>query len=78
MCQTRQLNSVTIELTSEDVLFLLSCIETSDRQNLKILVNERLYVRLVNIYVNIVNDYIDPTRQMHNLANEVIQTCKKL
>ena len=54
-------NRVTIELTGEDILFLLSCIETSDRQDLKELANKKLYVRLVQTYVNLVKDGIDLT-----------------
>jgi hypothetical protein len=72
MHQTRQSNCVTVELNSEEVLFLLSCIETSERQDLKEFASEKLYVRLVKTYVNIVKDCIDPTATPHqkqNLAN---------
>ena len=72
MHQTRQSNCVTVELNSEEVLFLLSCIETSERQDLKELASEKLYVRLVKTYVNIVKDCIDPTAIPHqklHLAN---------
>ena len=72
MHQTRQSNCVTVELNSEEVLFLLSCIETSARQDLKEFTSEKLYVRLVKTYVNIVKDCIDPTATPHqkqNLAN---------
>jgi hypothetical protein len=72
MYQKKLSTRVTIELTGEDVLFLLSCIETSDRQDLKELANEKLYVRLVQRYVNLAKDRIDPTDtplQAQNLAN---------
>jgi hypothetical protein len=36
-------------------------IETSDRQDLKELANEKLYVHLVQRYVNLAKDRIDPT-----------------
>ena len=65
-------NCIVIELTGEDVLFLLSCIETSNKQDLKELANKKLYMRLVQRYVNLVKDRIDPTDtplQMQNLAN---------
>ena len=72
MYQKKQCNCVTIELTGEDTLFLLSCIETSNKQDLKELANKKLYMRLVQRYVNLVKDRIDPTDtplQMQNLAN---------
>jgi hypothetical protein len=72
MYQKTLSNRVTIELTGEDVLFLLSCIETSDRHDLKELANKKLYVRLVQRYVNLVKNGIDLTDtplQTQNLAN---------
>ena len=72
MYQKKQYNCMTIELTSEDVLFLLSCIETSGRQDLKEFSNEKLYMRLVQRYANLVEDRIDPTATPHQtryLAN---------
>ncbi len=72
MYQKKQCNCVTIELTGEDTLFLLSCIETSARQDLKELPNEKLYVRLVQSYVNLVKNSIDPTATLYktnNIAN---------
>jgi hypothetical protein len=72
MYQKKQRNCMTIELTSDEVLFLLSCIETSDRQDLKEPANEKLYVQLVQRYVNLVKDRIEPidtSYQTQNLAN---------
>jgi hypothetical protein len=69
MHQTKQSNCVAVELTSEEVLFILSCIESSDRQDLKQLVIEKLYVRLVKSYVNLVINCIDPAQKIQNLAN---------
>jgi hypothetical protein len=59
MYQNKQCNCVTIELTNEEVLFLLSCIETSDRQDLKQSTNKTLYLRLVQRYV--MNLVTEPT-----------------
>jgi hypothetical protein len=72
MSQKKQSACVAIELTSEDILFLLSCIETSERQQLKEPASEALYVRLVQRYVNLVKDRIDPvatSHEMQQLAN---------
>ena len=72
MYQKKQRNCMTIELTSDDVLFILSCIETSDRQDLKEPAHEKLYVHLVQRYVNLVKDRIEPidtSFQTQNLAN---------
>jgi hypothetical protein len=60
MYQKMPCNFVTIELTGDEVIFLLSCIETSDRQDLKEPENRKLYVHLVQKYVNLVKDRIEP------------------
>jgi hypothetical protein len=69
MHQYRQSNCMTVELTGEEVLLILSCIETSDRQDLKVLANEKLYMRLVKMYVSRVKDCIDPTAEPHQTQN---------
>jgi hypothetical protein len=72
MSQKKQSACTAIELTCEDILFLLSCIETSERQELKEPASAALYVRLVQRYVNLVKDRIDPvatSHEMQELAN---------
>ncbi len=49
-----------LELSCDDILFILSCIESSQRQDLKELGGKALYVRLVQRYVNLVADRIEP------------------
>ena len=49
-----------LELSSDDILFILSCIESSEKQSLKELSEKALYVRLVERYVNLVVDRIEP------------------
>jgi hypothetical protein len=49
-----------LELSSDDILFILSCIESSERQSLKELSGKALYVRGVQRYVNLVVDRIEP------------------
>jgi hypothetical protein len=48
-----------LELSSDDLLFILSCIESSQRQDLKELGRKALYVRLVQRYVSLVSDGIE-------------------
>jgi hypothetical protein len=67
MYQKKQSACKAIELTSEDILFLLSCIETSERQELKEPASEALYVRLVQRYVNLVKDRIEPITMLHEM-----------
>ncbi len=50
----------TLELSSDDILFILSCIESSQRQDLKELGKKALYVRLVQRYVSLISDGIEP------------------
>ena len=45
-----------VELSSDDILFILSCIESSEKQSLKEFCEKALYVRLVERYVNLVGD----------------------
>ena len=49
-----------LELSSDDILFILSCIESSEKQSLKELSEKALYVRLVDRYVNLVVHCIEP------------------
>jgi hypothetical protein len=60
MRQKNQCVCDAIELSSDDVLFILSCIESSRRQNLKELSEKSLYKRLVQMYVNLVADRVEP------------------
>jgi hypothetical protein len=72
MYQKKQSACVAIELTGKDILFLLSCIETSERQVQKKPASEALYVRLVQRYLNLVKDRIEPiamSHEMQQLAN---------
>jgi hypothetical protein len=61
-----------IELSSDDILFILSCIESSERQNLKELGGKALYVRLVQRYVNLVTDRIEPASKLKHPTPEVV------
>ncbi len=62
-----------LELSSDDILFILSCIESSQRQDLKELGRKALYVRLVQRYVSLVSDGIEllpaPQRETLELIN---------
>jgi hypothetical protein len=48
-----------LELSSDDILFILSCIESSKKQSLKELSEKALYVRLVQRYVNLAIKAVD-------------------
>jgi hypothetical protein len=61
-----------LELSSDDILFILSCIESSERQNLKELDRKALYVRLVQRYVNLVADRIEPASTLKQATLEVV------
>jgi hypothetical protein len=68
-----------IELSSDDILFILSCIESSERQNLKELGGKALYVRLVQKYVNLVTDRIEPASKLkHQASNARGSTLSRL
>ncbi|HEY8085992.1 MAG TPA: hypothetical protein VIE69_10375 [Methylophilaceae bacterium] len=60
-----------VELSSDDILFILSCIESSERQHLKELGGKALYVRLVQRYVNLVVDRIEPASTLKQATLEV-------
>jgi hypothetical protein len=45
-----------LQLSSDDILFILCCIESSEKQILKELGEKALYDRLVQRYVNLVVD----------------------
>jgi hypothetical protein len=53
-------------------LFILSCIESSEKQNLKELGEKALYVRLVRRYVNLVADRIEPASTVKQATLEVV------
>jgi hypothetical protein len=61
-----------VELSSDDILFILSCIESSEKQNLKELGEKALYVRLVQTYVNLVGDCIEPASMRKQPTLEVV------
>ena len=61
-----------LELSSDDVLFILSCIESSQRQNLKEVAEKALYVRLVQRYVKLVSDRIEPASTLKQATLEVV------
>jgi hypothetical protein len=48
-----------VELSGNDILFILSCIESSERQSLKALDEKALYARLVQRYINLVGNRIE-------------------
>ncbi len=61
-----------LELSSDDILFLLSCIESSERQNLKEFGGKALYVRLVQRYVNLVADRIEPITPPQHETQQIV------
>ncbi len=61
-----------LELSSDDILFILSCIESSERQNLKEVAEKALYVRLVQRYVKLVSDRIEPASTLKQATLEVV------
>jgi hypothetical protein len=63
MYQKKMCASGSVELSSDDILFILSCIESSEKQSLKELGEKALYVRLVQRYVNLVADRTEPSTQ---------------
>jgi hypothetical protein len=62
-----------LELSSDDILFLLSCIESSERQDLKIRGRKALYVRLVQIYVKLNEDRFEPASTLKQSTLEVVK-----
>jgi hypothetical protein len=60
MHQEKECGYAAIDLSSDEILFILSCIESSDGQNIKEITKKSLYVRLVKRYVNLVTDRIEP------------------
>jgi hypothetical protein len=61
MHQEKECDYAAIDLSSDEILFILSCIESSDGQHLKERAKKSLYVRLVKRYVNLVTDRIEPS-----------------
>jgi hypothetical protein len=61
-----------LELSSDEILFILSCIESSERQTLKELVGKALYIRLVQQYVNLVVDRIEHASTLNHPTQEVV------
>jgi hypothetical protein len=72
MDQNKKCACGALELSSDDILFILSCIESSERQNLKELGRKALYVRLVQIYVNLVADGIEPISTLQHETQQVV------
>lgn len=65
MRQKSQCGCCAIELSGDDILFILSCIESSERQSLNTSLSKALYVRLVETYVKLVIDRIEPIHTPH-------------
>jgi hypothetical protein len=61
-----------VELSTEDILFILSCIESSERQDLKESDRKSLYVRLVQRYVKLVADGIETASERIQPTLEVV------
>jgi hypothetical protein len=61
-----------LELSSDDILFILSCIESSERQDLKELDRKALYFRLLQRYVNLVIGRIEPASKQKQPTLEVV------
>ena len=72
MYQKKKCACGALELSSDDILFILSCIESSEKQSLKELGEKALYVRLVQRYVNLVADRIEPASTLKHATLEVV------
>jgi hypothetical protein len=59
MYQNKKCAYSSVDLSIDDILFILSCIESSERQSLKPLAEKALYVRLVQRYINLVGNRIE-------------------
>jgi hypothetical protein len=72
MDQKKKSACCALELSSDDILFILSCIESSERQSLKELGRKALYVRLVQRYVNLVADGIEPISTPQHEGQQIV------
>jgi hypothetical protein len=61
-----------LELSSDDILFILSCIESSERQDLKEHDRKALYFRLVQRYVNLIMGRIEPASKQKQPTLELV------
>lgn len=59
-------------LSSDDILLIVSCIESSEKQILKELGEKALYDRLVQRYVNLVVDRIEPASTQKQATLELV------